>query len=225
MGASRSGSSCLHSQWIVRSEPVATRLRVSLYHFWMCKMHIGNIIAELFASLVTVCARGCNAWAFVSASACLHNRLHFPAARKPILRNTSTADLATSSHGTGIVSPPNGAGGSSAGANNIGGSMLGALRGGNIAGKTIESAGLRGLSDAFLVAIERNGRTMHAVPPSEVLQAHDVLWFAGSADGVISLRKIPGAHLNAETRTFPSEGVCRHCVYVEVASCVFAHLY
>ena len=49
------------------------------------------------------------------------------------------------------------------------------------------------LQDVFLVAIERNGRTLHAVAPTEVLHDGDVLWFAGSPDGVISLRKVPGA--------------------------------
>lgn len=43
------------------------------------------------------------------------------------------------------------------------------------------------------MAIERSGRTLHAVAPSEVLHDGDVLWFAGSPDGVISLRKVPGA--------------------------------
>jgi len=64
-----------------------------------------------------------------------------------------------------------------------------------IAGKSIESAGLRGLPDAFLVAIDRGATTLHAVAPSEVLQAGDVLWFAGSTEGVISLRKIPGVSM------------------------------
>ena len=61
-----------------------------------------------------------------------------------------------------------------------------------IAGKSIEAAGLRGLPDAFLVAIDRGATTLHAVAPTEVLQAGDVLWFAGSTEGVITLRKIPG---------------------------------
>jgi hypothetical protein len=70
---------------------------------------------------------------------------------------------------------------------------LGNIRGGGgLAGKTIEAAGLRGLPDVFLVAIERNTTTLHAVAPSEVLLAGDILWFAGSAEGVITLRKIPG---------------------------------
>ena len=83
--------------------------------------------------------------------------------------------------------------------------------GGSLVGKSIEGAGLRGLPDVFLVTIERGAHALHAVAPSEVLQAGDVLWFAGSTDGVISLRKIPGAALNAQT--LPS-GVPACCHYV-----------
>jgi TrkA-C domain len=99
-------------------------------------------------------------------------------------RGQSASDLATTSAAVAVTSPP-----ANGGAN--GRAVLPGLRG-SMVGKSIEAAGLRGLSDAFLVALERGGRTLHAVGPSEVLQAGDVLWFAGSADGVISLRKIPG---------------------------------
>ena len=51
---------------------------------------------------------------------------------------------------------------------------------------------MRGLADTFLVAIERGNATLHAVAPTEVLLAGDILWFAGSTEGVITLRKIPG---------------------------------
>jgi hypothetical protein len=62
----------------------------------------------------------------------------------------------------------------------------------SLVGRSIEDAGLRGQPDAFLVAIDRGTETLHAVAPTEVLQANDILWFAGTADGVILLRKIPG---------------------------------
>jgi K+/H+ antiporter YhaU regulatory subunit KhtT len=43
------------------------------------------------------------------------------------------------------------------------------------------------------VAIKRkDGSTLHAVSPTEVLAAGDILWFAGGTDAVITLRKIPG---------------------------------
>lgn len=66
---------------------------------------------------------------------------------------------------------------------------------GTVAGKSIAAAGLRGLPDAFLVTLERGDTTLHAVQPSTVLQAGDVLWFAAGTEGIISLRKIPGALL------------------------------
>ena len=40
-------------------------------------------------------------------------------------------------------------------------------------------AGLRMLPNAFLAAIDRNGTTLHAVSPDEVLEVDDILWFAG----------------------------------------------
>lgn len=73
------------------------------------------------------------------------------------------------------------------------GGLVKGMRGNGIVGKTIEAAGLRGLPDVFLVAIERaSGETLHAVSPSEVLQDGDVLWFSGGTEAVITLRKIPG---------------------------------
>eukprot|EP00892_Ulva_mutabilis_P000905 jgi/Ulvmu1/10815/UM069_0051.1 len=62
----------------------------------------------------------------------------------------------------------------------------------SLVGKTVDAAGLRGLPDAFLVTLERAGTTVHAVKPTQTLQAGDVLWFAAGTEGIISLRKIPG---------------------------------
>ena len=70
------------------------------------------------------------------------------------------------------------------------------------------------LQDVFLVAIERNGRTLHAVAPTEVLHNGDVLWFAGSPDGVVSLRKVPGAppaRCDHVRLRYPSELHMIHC--------------
>jgi Trk K+ transport system NAD-binding subunit len=69
-----------------------------------------------------------------------------------------------------------------------------------LVGKRIDDAGLRGQPDAFLVSIDRGSTTLHAVAPSEVLQAGDILWFAGNADGIILLRKVPGAAANVVVR-------------------------
>lgn len=80
--------------------------------------------------------------------------------------------------------------------------MRNGMVGGSLVGKTIESAGLRGLPDVFLVAIERaNGTMLHAVPPTEVLESGDVLWFAGGTNAVISLRKVPGMQLAGSCTT------------------------
>eukprot|EP01025_Chloroclados_australasicus_P010269 TRINITY_DN140_c1_g1_i2.p1 TRINITY_DN140_c1_g1~~TRINITY_DN140_c1_g1_i2.p1 ORF type:complete len:897 (-),score=140.21 TRINITY_DN140_c1_g1_i2:813-3503(-) len=60
-------------------------------------------------------------------------------------------------------------------------------------GLTIERAGLRGLPQVFLTAIERkDGSIIHAAPPDEILLEGDVLWFAGAMESVNTLRKIPG---------------------------------
>lgn len=60
-------------------------------------------------------------------------------------------------------------------------------------GKTVESAGLRGLPQLFLVEIERfNYRSISAPSGNEVLREGDILWFAGELEGIRSLTKIKG---------------------------------
>ena len=61
-----------------------------------------------------------------------------------------------------------------------------------IAGSTIQKSGLRQLPAAFLVALERQGTTLHAVSPDEVLVEGDVLWFATNAGSVKFIRNTPG---------------------------------
>jgi hypothetical protein len=86
---------------------------------------------------------------------------------------------------------------------------------GTVAGQTIQAAGLRGLADAFLVAIERGNCTLHAVAPTEVLIDGDVLWFTGTAQAMVSLRKIPGAACSLSSE-------CRACLLARgTASCAF----
>lgn len=48
-----------------------------------------------------------------------------------------------------------------------------------MAGKTVQKSGMRQLPNAFLVAIDRAGATLHAVSPDEELEVDDILWFAG----------------------------------------------
>lgn len=63
----------------------------------------------------------------------------------------------------------------------------------NLVGQTVESAGLRGLPGLFLVAVEHEGGGLeHVAGPELVLQANDMLWFAGERDAVSTLRRIPG---------------------------------
>ena len=77
----------------------------------------------------------------------------------------------------------------------------------NFIGKTAVESGLRALPGLFLVSIERtrssagtsNGgdtgvpadRTT-VIDPSEPLEANDVMWYAGGASAIASLRRIPG---------------------------------
>lgn len=65
-----------------------------------------------------------------------------------------------------------------------------------LVGQTVEGAGLRGLPEMYLVAIERaDGTTVHAAGPEEMLREGDVLWFAGAVEAIAALRKIPGLQL------------------------------
>jgi di/tricarboxylate transporter len=61
-----------------------------------------------------------------------------------------------------------------------------------IAGQTIERAGLRRLPGAFLSAIERDGETMVAVGPDQVLRGHDRLVFVGVVDSIVDLQRMRG---------------------------------
>ena len=70
--------------------------------------------------------------------------------------------------------------------------MLPMRVGRRLSGRTVQSAGLRQLPNAFLVAIERNGLTLHAVSPDETLQYEDIAWFAAGANSVRFIRNIPG---------------------------------
>ena len=69
------------------------------------------------------------------------------------------------------------------------------IPGGAVEGKTLAAAGLRGLPGLFLTTVQKAGQEKDAVaaPGADyVLSADDVLWFAGDAAGISSLRRIPG---------------------------------
>lgn len=61
-----------------------------------------------------------------------------------------------------------------------------------LAGKTISEGGLRSLEGVFLIEIEREGRRIAPVPPTEVLAGGDRLVFAGNVNRVVDLQRIPG---------------------------------
>jgi di/tricarboxylate transporter len=63
---------------------------------------------------------------------------------------------------------------------------------GPIDGKRVEEAGLRHLQGVFLVEVARGQRFIAPVGPDEVLQAGDILTFAGRVDDVVDLHRIRG---------------------------------
>lgn len=77
----------------------------------------------------------------------------------------------------------------------------------NFIGKTAVDSGLRSLPGLFLVSIERTRASTAAstsaigeapadrttvIDPSEPLEANDVMWYAGGAAAIASLRRVPG---------------------------------
>ena len=61
-----------------------------------------------------------------------------------------------------------------------------------IDGQTIEGAGLRRLPGTFLSAIERDGETLVAVGPDQILRGNDRLVFVGVVESVVDLQKQRG---------------------------------
>ena len=61
-----------------------------------------------------------------------------------------------------------------------------------LAGKSVEEAGLRGLPALFLVEIDREGESIGAVGPQQILRAGDRLIFAGIVESVRDLQKLRG---------------------------------
>lgn len=59
-------------------------------------------------------------------------------------------------------------------------------------GLTIERAGLRRLPGSYLSAIERDGETIVAVGPDQVLRGNDRLVFVGVVESVVDLQRIRG---------------------------------
>ena len=70
--------------------------------------------------------------------------------------------------------------------------------GGDLVGKTVEEAGLRGLPGLFLIEIDRESEVLPAVSGSVQLHAGDRLVFAGIVDSVVDLQTIPGLVLASD---------------------------
>ncbi|MEJ2700304.1 MAG: TrkA C-terminal domain-containing protein, partial [Desulfuromonadales bacterium] len=64
--------------------------------------------------------------------------------------------------------------------------------GSNLRGKSVEEAGLRQLDQLFLAEIQRNGEVLAPVKPVDRLEAGDLLYFTGNADGVVRLQNFSG---------------------------------
>ena len=74
-------------------------------------------------------------------------------------------------------------------------------------GKSVEQNGLRHLQSLFLVEIMRAGRLLTAISPSEVLQAHDKLFFSGDVSKVSQLYQFNGLSIFAENNGLPLENL------------------
>jgi di/tricarboxylate transporter len=75
--------------------------------------------------------------------------------------------------------------------------------GGPIAGRSVESVGLRHLEGVFLVEIERQGEPIAPVAPTTLLHGGDHLLFVGQARVVADLHTLPGL-TSAESPHFES---------------------
>lgn len=82
-------------------------------------------------------------------------------------------------------------------------------------GKTIEQAGLRHLPGMYLVEINRSGRLISAVSPTEILLAGDHLIFAGDVRSVVDLKNIHGLKV-AEKQVFKLGDAAHSRCLVEV---------
>lgn len=69
---------------------------------------------------------------------------------------------------------------------------------GPLVGHTVKEAGLRNLPGLYLMEIDRQGRSLSAVGPDEVLAADDRLIFTGIAESIVDLYKIEGLRRPAE---------------------------
>lgn len=67
--------------------------------------------------------------------------------------------------------------------------------GSDLVGKSIEANNLRNLDGLYLVEIERDGRLISPVRPTEILKENDTLVFTGEVSKVQALQRFPGLKL------------------------------
>lgn len=67
-----------------------------------------------------------------------------------------------------------------------------------LAGQTVQDAGLRHLPGLFLIEIIRENEILSAVSPQTIIQTDDRLVFAGAVDSVVELRRIRGLVLASD---------------------------
>jgi di/tricarboxylate transporter len=75
----------------------------------------------------------------------------------------------------------------------------------DLAGQTVQDAGLRHLPGLFLIEIVRNGELFPVVSPQTIIQTDDRLVFAGAVESVVELRRIRGLVV-ASDQVFKLEG-------------------
>jgi di/tricarboxylate transporter len=64
--------------------------------------------------------------------------------------------------------------------------------GGSLDGVSIEEGGLRHLHGVFLAEVERAGKPIAPVAPTEILRADDLLTFVGRVDDIVDLQRMRG---------------------------------
>jgi di/tricarboxylate transporter len=84
-------------------------------------------------------------------------------------------------------------------------------------GQNIEDAGLRALPGLFLFEVERDGRLITPVAPSEVIAAGDRLVFAGVVSTIADLQRIRGL-VPADGEGMPARAKMRHRLIEAVIS-------
>lgn len=62
----------------------------------------------------------------------------------------------------------------------------------SVTGRSVAEAGLRHLAGVYLVQLRRRGRMVAPVGPDEILEADDLLTFAGQVTNVLDLQRMPG---------------------------------